>query len=626
MSAIRLVDEAETKLREWLASSAFEPGMRLPSERALASRFGLRHYSVNRAMWRLIAAGQVERDGYKLLLVDKQSIAPAFGCHLIVSKNSIHIPGYLRVAKKMDVALTLHPWLTIDDSLHILDTLDVGETEGVVFDPTHVLSHPIWEKTAERLGRRGIPVICLGQPVAGRFSVLPDHAQSLQLAVSHLLELGHREIGFVTAPPSCPATAEVFQAWIDLCRKHELRGSEARVHFQAALRFKDDAVETARLVARDWRDATALVVSASLDPCNLPLLQDQLVRQGVRVPRDLSLVLSGHARTTNSAAPAVSSTGFDVALMQELAFHLARRAIREKQPSGLLPAASCLRLQCELSLRGTTQPPSAQGSPAKMPDRGFPVPPAPARPAAVAPDAMRRIEASLRNAYPLAARASLSERPRFSPVDLSPYVNRPLNFRRGWLGDLPLKQFPPGRREIHGVPFDIIGGLRRGKCGAIVFRSASNNVGNARKLPGRLVIPIGCKVRAVYVLHGCGYAKFLQPFARYSFHGPKSRLADIPLVSLGQPPAGFSLESLPPGSAMPNIQDWWTDYPHMDFPSAHMALVRETNASGIPHNVCLYTLEWLNPSPEIPVTQLEVTADSDLATSLGILAVTVLKP
>lgn len=627
MPAPHLVDEVETKLREWLESSAFTPGTRLPSERSLISRFGFRHYAINRAMGRLVAAGVVERDGYKLIFAGNASAAPAFNCHLIVSRNSVHIPGYRRVAKKMGVGLVLHPWLTINESLHILDTLDAGEGEAVVFEPAHVLSHPIWEKTVARLARRGVPVVCTGQPVPGHFSVLPDNTQALRLALSHLLELGHREIGFITAPPDFPATAEMHDAWGDLCRRHRLARSENRIHLQTAVRFKDDASETARKVAKDWGEATALIVSAMIDPCNLPLLEDRLARHGRRVPDDLSLLLVGNARTATAASPTIGSVGFDMALLQELAFHLARRAVRETRPSGVLPPPSCLRVECQLSPRDSTRPPasvSASGAVAP-PDRVRPAASAPSRPASAPSDEECRIEAALRAAYPLAARESLSERPRFSPLDLRPYVNRPLNFRRGWLGDLPLKQFPPGRREIHGVPFDILGGNRRADRGAIVFQSAVNTVGDSRPLPDRLVIPIRSKVKAAYILHGCGYAKFLQPFACYSFHRTKSRIARVPLVSLGQPPAGFSLKTLKPTAAQPNIQDWWSDYPHPDFPSARRVPVKETNEAGISDYVCLYTLEWINPSPDARVSRLEITSDPDVATSLGVLAITLLE-
>ncbi|HSI09118.1 MAG TPA: substrate-binding domain-containing protein [Rariglobus sp.] len=626
MPATHLVDQAENQLRAWLESSAFSPGTRLPSERALATRFGLHHYAMNRAMGRMVAGGEIARDGYKLTFIGKSKAARVFNCHLIVSRNSVHTPGYRRVAKKMGIGLTLHPWLTVKESLHILDTLDVGETDGVVFEPAHVLSHPVWEKTVARMDRRGVPVICLGQPVPGRFSVLPDNAQALQLAVSHLMDLGHREIGLVTAPPDFPAPTEIIQAWADICRKHALTASADRIHLQSSLRFKDDAAETARVVAAGWSDATALIVSATIDPCNLPLLADQLARHGRRVPDDLSLLLAGTPRTAQSAASRVSSTGFDMALMQELAFYLARRAVREKQPSGVLPPASCLRVQCQMSVRDSTQPPASLRTSAAAPVRSVQASPARPRPSAASSAEERRIEASLRATYPLAARASLAEHPRFSPLDLRPYVNRPLNFRRGWLGDLPLKQFPPGPREIHGVPFEILGGLSRAKFGAIVLQSAVNTVGNARPLPDRITIPIRSKVKAAYILHGCGYARFLQPFACYSFHGPKSLIASVPLVSLGRPPAGFSLKTIQPPTSVPNIQDWWSDFPHMDFPSARMVPAKETNDAGLSDYICLYTLEWINPSPETRVSHLEITSNPDIATSLGVLAVTILEP
>jgi hypothetical protein len=218
-------------------------------------------------------------------------------------------------------------------------------------------------------------------------------------------------------------------------------------------------------------------------------------------------------------------------------------------------------------------------------------------------------------------------RSRFFPVDLSSKVNRSLSFRRGWLGDLPLKNLPPGEHVIHGVPFQILGGSSRTDSGVIVFRSATNTRGNERQLPVTLSIPVNRKAKAIYILHGCAYAKHLQPFASYNFFHGKSLVESVPLVALGEPPLGHNVREFSSGIVKANIQDWWPDFPQVDFPHARMAPILQTDESN-PHvrHGYLYTLEWINPSPEIPVTALRVTVDSCLSTTLGVLAVSVLKP
>lgn len=618
MSFGERINEAEATLREWLENTAPKPGARLPSERALSAQLDLQHYALNRAMGRLIAKGRVRREGYKLFSAGEPASARALVCHLIISKNSTHLSGYLTLAKEMGVKLILHSWLTINEPVGILENLDVGEAEGVIFDAPHVLTDSALEPITSRFRKRGVPIICMGQPANGLFSVLTDITQSLQLAVGHLLELGHREIGLVTPPPHNPIAAEVLQSWDYLCHKNKLAGSLGRIHLQAGIRLKHEIEEVSRVVTETWEAATALIVFSARD-CSIQLLRDHLGHHGRRVPDSLSLLLIGNAKTSTATTSTVSSISFDIGAVQETAFNLLQRALRKKSLLGILPAPYSLRIQSQLLQRTSTKAPASVALPRPAPASAE----GPKRPAVISPP----LESRLRNAYPLAARASLSERARFTQVDLGPYVNRPLKFRRGWLGDLPLKQFVPGPHEIHGVPFHILGGPSRAECGAIVFHSTVNATGNTKKLPSRLTIPIGEKTNAIYILHGCGYAKFLQTFARYDFHRGKTRLESIPLVSLGHPPADYQPDAQAATDAVPNIQDWWSDFPHTDFPGAHMAPILENDTAGTPPRyVFLYTLEWKNPRPDTLVTHLEITVNSELPTTLGVLAVTVLKP
>lgn len=626
MSSGHRVNEAEVRLREWLESTAPARGMRLPSERALALQLGLRHYALNRAMGRLIAEGLVERTGYKLFAAGAPHVATSFTCHLVVALRSIHISSYRKVAKEMGIKLILHTWESTDEFILKLEKLDSRDTQAVVFDPPYASPGALWEPITNRLHKHGIPVVCVSTLSPGLFSVSADNSQSLELAILHLTELGHREFGLVTAPPIGPISAEVLHVWHELCEKYELKQSTRRIHLQKGMRLKEEADEVVDLVLNPWRTITALVVVAMPD-CNIQLLQERLVQKERQTPRRLSLLLIGESKAATTATPPISTVTADMAVIQETAFFLAQRALRKKKLMGILPSPCAMRIQAQLTVRQSTAA-ADPGSPSRTPLRA----PVTARAeSAVSPKPAAKItaemESRLHKAYPLAARASLAEHSRFAPIDLKAYVNRPLNFRRGWLGDLPLKQLTPGSREIHGVPFQILGGPKRSDCGTIVFHSAVNTTGNAQKLPDKIIIPIGCKAQAVYILHGCGFAKSLHTFAHYVFRGRKTRLDRVPLVSLGQPPPDYRLDQPPAETAAPNIQDWWPDFPHADFPHARMApLLDADNASHESRHVYLYTLEWINPSPKSFVSHLEITVDSSHSTTLGVLAVTVLKP
>lgn len=626
MSFGRLVNEADTRLREWLDTSAHKPGTRLPSERSLALQLGLQHYALNRAMSRLITEGRVSREGYKLFVAKPAQTAVVDCCNLVVAQRSMHLASYRRVAKEMGIKLNLHLWESTEEALLMLERLDSRDTEAVIFDPPYGTSGSAWEPTLRRLSKHGIPVVCIGQPSQELPCVLTDNTQALHLAVRHLVDQGHREIGFVTAPPISPMAIEVTDIWNDTCHSHHLRKSSRRIYFQNNIRLKDEAIEVAGLLSKDWADATALIVFSGLD-YNIHQLQEQLIQKGRRIPQDLSLVFIGSSKSLLSASPAITTVNHDISVMQEAAFHLAQRSMRKTKALGLLPPPCGLRIQPRLTVRDSTRPLElTDAKPARSTHRETGRPAEAFLASTVPPGSPEDLQASLRKAYPLAAKASLAEKPPFSPIDLQPHVNRPLNYRRGWLGDLPLRKLPPGIHEIHGVPFQILGGPKRSDCGAVVFHSAVNATGSSQKLPDSISLPIGSRVKAVYFLHGCGYAKTLQTFAHYDFLGPKKRIARVPLVSLGYAHLGYNPAQLGAGEVAPNIQDWWPDFPHGDFPHARMVpLIEDEGPGHQPHHVYLYTLEWINPEPDKIVDRIEIIVDSNLSTTLGVLAVTAIK-
>lgn len=611
MPSLSLVLEAEQVLKKWLAAENPKPGDRLPSERELTRQLGLKHYALNRAMGRLISAGEVERQGYKLFWQGGSNPADDFACDLVVARYSMHLPGYLKVAREIGATLNVHRWTSLDEMLLILRQLPDRSGEAVLIDPPAGFPVTAWLPDAQKLIARGMSVICVGQTAPGIPSVLKDYGRALDSIVEHLRACGHRELGLLTDEPLSPVAIEVAGAWDWTCRKHGCTSSAKRIHYEDSVHhLREDLAAVADLLTKDWSRATAIVVFSSVDYPVQHLL-DELASRGKSVPADVSLIFLGEQRGLHMTTPPMSVATFDAATIQETAFYLARRTVRKLRDTGLPPPPACLRIDPALQLRGSILT-KTSASPVKT------------APAERTPD--KPADAFAPRPYPLAA---LAEPGRLAKVDLSAFMNRPLHYRRGWLGDLPLKNFPPGEHLIHAVPFDVRGGAKRADCGAIVFRSIVNARGKSRELPVRLRIPLRCKIGAAWFLHGCGYAKHLHPFATYTFFSGKTPVGSIPLVSLGQPAAADSQRPASKTAKPPqaNIQDWWPDFPHQDFPDARMVPVQnrdETDTSPQPC-VFLYTLQWVNPTPAKPVSHLEITVDPSQSTTLGLLGLTLLR-
>ncbi|SDU05603.1 DNA-binding transcriptional regulator, LacI/PurR family [Verrucomicrobium sp. GAS474] len=632
-----LVHEAETLLRNWLKEAKIGDGDRLPSERALAKTLGIRHYALNRAMARLVAEGLVSRQGYRLFGASQRPPAGAapFTCHLVLAHRSIYLRSYRKTAKDLGIDLEVHSWETQEEAVALLHRLDDGKTQGVVFDPPFGYGIRYWEEAMARLVGNGIPAVCVGNPVDVCPSILGDYPRAVELAFEHLLEQGHREFALMCPPPWTASLTEIVTAWKNLCAQHGCAASAGRIQLpNNSLPLREDIADLVDRLAGEWNEVTALIDYTENDS-NIPFLVEKLNARKKHLPRDLSLVSLRDAQILRTLTPPITVIEANFNLIQETAFRMVQRLARKRNDPGLPQGPFSIRIQPELILRGSTgpsrtaPPPSARDLPRlkKAPGatpaflRSVQGPKDKAPRLEPCPDP--NLETALLRPYEKIARVDAS---RFLELDLAPHMNRPLNFRRGWLGDLPLKNMAPGVRSIHGVPFRILGGPRRVDCGAVVFQSSVNTKGNAQELPTRLRVPIGAKVEAVYFLHGCGYARFLKPFATYSFLRGKKPVAEIALVPLGQPPADHPTGPVSPEFLRANIQDWWPDLPHFDFPEARMAPVNQSEAGeAVERHAYLYTLEWINPEPGKPIDYLDIAVNPAQSTTLGLLAVSALR-
>jgi len=614
MATAQLATEALKRLTDWLEAAKVKAGDRLPSERSLARSLGVSLYALNRAMALCIAEGRVERQGYKNFLAGAVRAPARQVCHLVVSRRSEYLTAYRRIARDRRIDLAVHTWEATEEAAALLYQLDRPGVAGVICDPPSAPDQESWVPAARQLAKHGISVVN-NALVGDEFSsVTGNVAHGIELGVKHLAGLGHRELALVTVEDTA-----MDACWRRCCDDNALASSADRIrHDFSWLINRSEADALADVMAGEWREVTGLVVRI----CHwseLRRLLGELARRGRRVPDGLSIFAVGNATCLQILQPRITSASIDMALWIEMTFDLLQREMRMIERVGVLPPPAAIQVMPRLNLRESTAARAGVSQPLAKKERREPVAPAPGR------EPLDESEQMIRRPYSLAAKASLAERPRFAPVDLRPFANRPLRFRRGWLGDLPLLSLATGTREIHGVPFEILGGPRRTDMGAVVFRSAINQTGNARKLPDTLCIPVGSHAEAVYILHGCGYAKPAQAFARYTFHGAKGPLGTVKLVGLGRQKNNEHLAETA-AAAKANIQDWWSDFPHVDFSHSRMVPLIDDEHSPIKRHVYLYTLEWINPFPGRVVTHLEITTDTSVPTTLGMLAVTVVKP
>ncbi len=156
--------------------------------------------------------------------------------------------------------------------------------DGVV-----TLDIPLTEEERALLDRLGLPVVSVGTPVPNRPSVRIDEAWAIRTVTGHLLDLGHREVGYVGS-----VAGDAALPWTPQQRLEA---------FRATMADHGLTVEPDLVLASDWtlqgalRDAMGLfgrphrptgVVAAS-DEMAVGVIEAAR-RRGLRVPEDVSVV------------------------------------------------------------------------------------------------------------------------------------------------------------------------------------------------------------------------------------------------------------------------------------------------------------------------------------------------
>jgi DNA-binding LacI/PurR family transcriptional regulator len=474
--------------------------------------------------------------------------------------------------------------------------------DGVIFR----LSDGGWEWDAEaaELERAGIPFVVGEIAPQGVAVAAEDWHDGTGQVVAHLAAEGHKELVLLGSLRRAHRSMVVKHAYQERCLRLGLTASAARVIELAAHTTEAVKASCAELLEQH-AGATALVI---YDEDHVDAIMEALREMGCAVPDQLSVVAIGDGANARNARPPVTTASFDSGQLGHLVLDQVCRMIEQGKLLGRTGAKPRVLLGAGLHARASVRSVGAglvTDDEASLLNQN-------SRPWPKDTDARRREAEAMRHRAHRTAQGATGE---FLTLDLKTHANRSLTRQNGWLGQFPLLHMAPGRQLVHGVPFDVINEQKNGGRAAIVPRSLRISAGQAVS-PVKVTIPVGMPVKAVYFLHGCGFVGTQTPFAWYDFALKGKRTVTVPLVARG-------LGKMDDGQT-PNIQDWWSDFPQIDGPGV-LPLVVTENGDPFLYERYLYTLEWENPHPDAVLDAIHISSNPVQPTTLGVLAVTVLK-
>ncbi|HEX7586924.1 MAG TPA: substrate-binding domain-containing protein, partial [Anaerolineae bacterium] len=217
---------------------------------------------------------------------------------------------------------------------------------GVIITSTSESARPVGE-----LLSHNIPVVAIDRKIKSSHidSVLAGNAEGAYDAVSHLLKLGHRCIGFIGLPLSYTPGKERYEGYQRAMREHHLPISRSHVRFSNAK--QDGGYESARDLLAGEPCITAFFVANNL--MTLGAL-DAIRERGLKIPDDVSVVGFDDmpwAMLLQPPLTAIAQPTYD--LGKKAAELLLERLQKTDKP------VDHLRLNTQLVVRGSTSKPRA---------------------------------------------------------------------------------------------------------------------------------------------------------------------------------------------------------------------------------------------------------------------------
>ena len=188
--------------------------------------------------------------------------------------------------------------------------------------------------------------------------VSPDIAMFCYQATSHLVELGHRHIGYLGGP-----IAEDEPTWFNLRRSGIERALRAynlqpnALRFQACSDASRGTMAIQQLLKR-WPETTAVMCINDEIAISAVIGAGEM---GLRVPHDLSVIGCNDIKLAGFFRPALTTLAIDIPTLVESGLDLLFEEIRSgKARSGGRPVK--IMTQAELIVRSSTAPPAKRAA------------------------------------------------------------------------------------------------------------------------------------------------------------------------------------------------------------------------------------------------------------------------
>jgi LacI family transcriptional regulator len=225
--------------------------------------------------------------------------------------------GALHAARSAGVHLVIESCESedVDEQADVTRRLATSDVEGVVLPPPLSESQPIMAE----LDAMGIPVVtvAMGAPREDSLNVrIDDRAAALEMT-RYLLDLGHRDIGFIKGHPRHVASHDRYAGFCDALTECGLDCAKAPVE-QGYFSYRSGLAASERLLSRTNRPTAIFASNDDMAAATISVAH----RRGLIVPDDLSVVGFDDTALATCVWPELTTVKQPIAAMAEAALEL----------------------------------------------------------------------------------------------------------------------------------------------------------------------------------------------------------------------------------------------------------------------------------------------------------------
>jgi LacI family transcriptional regulator, galactose operon repressor len=225
--------------------------------------------------------------------------------------------GALHAARSAGVHLVIESCESedADEQAEVTRRFATSDVEGVVLPPPLSESQPIMAE----LDAMGIPVVtvAMGAPREDSLNVRIDDRAAAMEMTRYLLDLGHREIGFIKGHPNHVASHDRFAGFRDALTEAGLDWDQAPVE-QGYFSYRSGLSAGERLLSRSNRPTAIFASNDDMAAATISVAH----RRGLVVPDDVSIVGFDDTALATSVWPELTTVKQPIAAMAEAALEL----------------------------------------------------------------------------------------------------------------------------------------------------------------------------------------------------------------------------------------------------------------------------------------------------------------